>query len=349
MKIKRFMTVSLLLMIMFSACYRDFNGVTGPSGPGEDAPNVANYTEISGNIQDTLRFSDSPFYVSGDLIVDSLTSLTINPGVRLYFAEGASLLVKGTLNAQGVKGYPVLFSALTAEWSGIRVETSHEDFIFHYCTVEKVKIKQENSDGYGALAIFNSNVNIRHCIFRSNTAVYGGGLSLRGSGGEIQNNIFRSNTAHAFGGAMLIYGTTADIYNNTLLQNISINYGGGIALFDAGKTSIQNNIFYRNSDNLGTQSVVNLSQSGQVFEGRYNFLGTDEQPPKFIAEGDLRLAASSPCVDAGNPAEQFNDSDGTRNDQGAFGGPYGDWWADESDPELDPSDPPESEPVEPAE
>ena len=341
--------VYLILLITVSACYREFDGVTEPSGEGDATPNVENFTEISGNVQDTLKFSESPFYISGDLVVDSLSTLTINPGVRLYFEKGTGLLIRGTLNAQGVKGYPVLFSALTDEWNGIRVESPAENFIFHYCTVEKVKIKQENSDGYGALAIFNASVNIRHCIFRSNTAVYGGGLSLRGSTGSIQNNIFRSNSAHAFGGAMLIYGTTADIDNNTILQNISINYGGGIALFDAGETSIQNNIFYRNSDNLGTQSVVNLSQSGQAFEGRYNFLATDEQPPKFIAEGDLRLAASSPCVDAGNPAEEFNDSDGTRNDQGAFGGPYGNWWADETDPELDPPEPPESEPVDPLE
>ncbi|MDP3790166.1 MAG: hypothetical protein Q8R48_07185, partial [Candidatus Omnitrophota bacterium] len=32
------------------------------------------------------------------------------------------------------------------------------------------------------------------------------------------------------------------------------------------------------------------------------------------------LQPSSPCVNAGDPAAQYNDKDGTRNDMGAYGG-----------------------------
>jgi len=35
------------------------------------------------------------------------------------------------------------------------------------------------------------------------------------------------------------------------------------------------------------------------------------------------LSASSPCVDAGDPAPIYNDIDGSRNDIGATGGPCG--------------------------
>jgi hypothetical protein len=40
-----------------------------------------------------------------------------------------------------------------------------------------------------------------------------------------------------------------------------------------------------------------------------------------IASGDYRLSPSSPCIDAGNPAPEFNDHNGTRNDMGTYGGP----------------------------
>ena len=53
--------------------------------------------------------------------------------------------------------------------------------------------------------------------------------------------------------------------------------------------------------------------------------------PEFVAfsddgdatNDDLHLAAGSPCVDAGDPAEL--DADGTRSDMGAYGGPDGSW------------------------
>ncbi len=232
-----------LSLAVIASCSRDFDPITGNKQPGEDRPELSNYTEISGTILDTLRFSDSPYYVSGNLRVDSLTTLTINPGVRLYFDQEKSLVVHGTLNARGSKGNPILFSALTDSWEGIRVESPAEEFVFHYCTVEKVDLGQDNSDGYGALAVFSGNVEIRYSVFRSNTANYGGGLSLRSATGFVTNNIFCQNTTNAFGGAMLIYQSDMNIHNNTLLDNYSINYGGGILLFDAGGSSIQNNIF----------------------------------------------------------------------------------------------------------
>ena len=46
--------------------------------------------------------------------------------------------------------------------------------------------------------------------------------------------------------------------------------------------------------------------------------------PLFINEftGDFHLQAESPCIDAGDPDVKYNDSDGSRNDLGAFGGIY---------------------------
>jgi len=50
--------------------------------------------------------------------------------------------------------------------------------------------------------------------------------------------------------------------------------------------------------------------------------------PLFIdpESANFRLEAGSPAINAGHPANQFKDSNGSRNDMGAFGGPYGDSW-----------------------
>jgi hypothetical protein len=46
--------------------------------------------------------------------------------------------------------------------------------------------------------------------------------------------------------------------------------------------------------------------------------------PEFIDPdtGDLRLSASSQCRNAGTPDQAMRNPDGSRNDMGAYGGPY---------------------------
>jgi hypothetical protein len=38
---------------------------------------------------------------------------------------------------------------------------------------------------------------------------------------------------------------------------------------------------------------------------------------------DWTLADGSPCIDTGNPGAEYNDTDGSANDMGAYGGPNG--------------------------
>lgn len=49
--------------------------------------------------------------------------------------------------------------------------------------------------------------------------------------------------------------------------------------------------------------------------------------PKFTdaASGDFTLSSFTSCVDAGNPAKGYDDTDGSTSDLGAFAGPYGAW------------------------
>jgi hypothetical protein len=58
----------------------------------------------------------------------------------------------------------------------------------------------------------------------------------------------------------------------------------------------------------------------------YAGFGTVTDPPGFVdAPEDLALAPGSPLIDAGDPDDDHDDADGTRNDIGVYGGPGG--WA----------------------
>lgn len=61
--------------------------------------------------------------------------------------------------------------------------------------------------------------------------------------------------------------------------------------------------------------------------GTLTGVGNITSDPKFTdaAAGDYTLTGFSACIDGGNPLKGYNDVDGSTNDIGAFGGPYGDW------------------------
>ena len=68
------------------------------------------------------------------------------------------------------------------------------------------------------------------------------------------------------------------------------------------------------SDPTGT--LGNISQNP-----RFEAVSDDDNP----SNDDWSLSSASPCVDIGDPAATMDDPDGSRNDQGAFGGPGGEW------------------------
>lgn len=64
--------------------------------------------------------NDKPYLIYHSILVDSLETLSIDPGCRIYFHKGASLFVKGTLNVNGSLEDQVKFS-------GDRLEDDYDD------------------------------------------------------------------------------------------------------------------------------------------------------------------------------------------------------------------------------
>ena len=273
-------------------------------------------TEISGALSGQLRLSDSPFFVTDDIFVDSLQSI---------FSDSARLVVRGVLFASGNKEQKITFHAAATGWKGIHFINTTGKSVLEFCVISDVQLVTLNSTENGAIEVNHAQVDLLNNIIRDNYSDFGGAISaIDSSDIVLKNNVLRNNQCVVFGGGMLVFESNAVIHNNTFYKNRTDNVGGGLVLLNAGEMDVQNNIFYQNS---GTQGDPRIHFTGQAFGNVLIAFNFDDPlaDPLFVSESDVHLQSNSPAINAGNPDASFNDPDGSRNDMGAYGGPRGDW------------------------
>jgi hypothetical protein len=182
-----------------------------------------------------------------------------------------------------------------------------------------------NKAGYGCGIVMNY---CHNAIIKNNLIVHnsggqnygGGGLWATGTGTNtmlyVENNTIANNHIHGAG----TYG----------------GKGGGVTVFSI-KLVTQNNIIFGNTQSAGNsiatffggQLLADYSDIDFSYPGTGNF----DADPQFVDTTFFILAATSPCIDLGNPAVAVSDltitttvaqfpSLGTElNDIGAYGGP----------------------------
>jgi hypothetical protein len=313
------------LLIVLTTVFVIFSCSDRENLTGSENPSPLNGTKIKGSLTGILQKNKSPYYVIEDIFVDSMGALVIEPGVSLFFYDSTKFTVWGTINAKGTVNSYITFTSNLNAWFGISVQNSNQDNSFQYCVFEKVIIPNTLISEYGSVTIKNSSVKVMNCVFQNNYAMNGGGICINESNVTILNNIIVSNQAESFGGAIISIKSISKIYNNTIYHNTSANYGGGLVLVEPVFDDIQNNIFYLNYNQTGDPRISIYSGDSTAYNIEYNFLWYANLNPEFVSNDNLHLKAGSPCIDQGNPQNEFNDWNGSRNDQGAYGGPYGDW------------------------
>jgi hypothetical protein len=157
----------------------------------------------------------------------------------------------------------------------------------------------------------------------------------------IRNNLFVRNVSlpdptygSAGVGAVRFTGGYPRVVNNTFVEN-----EGAVPDFVGDNGDVRNNLF------VGSVSPVAINETDGGGEAQVDYNNVWPAPAPFFAgdaaigagnlandpaflsapTDDFRLAAGSPCIDAGDPSGECRDGDGTRNDIGAFGGPGGAW------------------------
>ncbi len=166
------------------------------------------------------------------------------------------------------------------------------------------------------------------------------GIKCDGTSPIITRNVIVAN--YGDGGIVCLDGCQAVIRNNTILGNLGSEYNprpNGIYVENATPT-ITNNIITGNHTGYAPYQCAPNESYNNIWGNRRDYgysatagTGTLSVDPQFtyttnnpnnqVNDGDYRLAVASPCRDAGNPDAAFNDSDGTRNDMGAFDGDGG--------------------------
>jgi len=143
---------------------------------------------------------------------------------------------------------------------------------------------------------------------------------------DARRNLLFDNTSQVCIG---VFNGRAEIVNNTLVDN-----RGGITV-SKGLPVVRNNIVVRGSSYGLSFAAGQVPPSPQFID--YNLVWSNhpdyagaafagphdlsEEPAFVDADRSVfRLAASSPCIDAGDPDSAYNDPDGSRNDMGAI--PY---------------------------
>jgi len=215
------------------------------------------------------------------------------------------------------------------EGGGIIIENSDPLIAFNYIYLNSATRRPQGtqSAGGGAIRYGYCSPRIHNNVITHNSGRYGGGIVSFFADGDLRNNVIANNNGgEDYGGGGLWIGGTGhstNLINNTIGGNTSVLSGGGIRLF-AGVLNGHGNIVLSNEASSGTDQIAGASANlhldytcvAQTLNGTDNI----NSDPLFAVQ-NLELSAASPCIDAGNPDAQWNDTDGTRNDIGCYGGP----------------------------
>ena len=145
----------------------------------------------------------------------------------------------------------------------------------------------------------------------------GGGVYFyQSSQAGLYNCVIDGNSSWDRGGAIYCENSSTLMTNNTIVSNSGYLSDGGIIAIGTLRPNVRNCILWGNGDDLDGASA----QYSQIQDGDSG-TGNSAGNPLF-ADADYALQAGSPCINTGDPSAAYNDPDGSRNDRGAYGGPY---------------------------
>ncbi len=131
-------------------------------------------TEVSGHINQNTTWSlaNSPYEVTGDVVINEGSVLTIKPGVVVKFRNNTDIYVKGGFISKGTSYNPIIFTStdknLPGSWGGIRFESSALD---DYCELNYCEFYYAGDNTFNATVEYPIVVNLNANPFIKNTQI----------------------------------------------------------------------------------------------------------------------------------------------------------------------------------
>jgi C1A family cysteine protease len=188
------------------------------------------------------------------------------------------------------------------------------------------------SDAGGGVYSLRSSLTISNAVITGNTSTSsGGGIYHKAERIDIANSIIGLNDASLFGGGINADSSWGGIVNNAIDRNTAVYTGGNLFILSSVGLDIRNNmITYGGGDGLYTGSPAGMTLqynnlygntpsdvSGITLDSTNTYLDPLYADTTSL---DYHLLVHSCGIDGGDPAGG-TDPDGSRADQGAFGGP----------------------------
>ena len=304
--------------------------------------------------QDIWTAENSPYYINSDTIV---SNLKIEAGVEVLFIDNYSFTVDGEFQAIGAQYDSIYFKPAPGNlngWKGINFNSSSTGIKLDFCSISggsshgisvntgKVFINNTvvfNNSGRG-LSATSGEITVVNSVSKGNGS-YGLYLGSNAKANVYSLRICKNNNhgVNSTGGTLIAYNSIFD--HNTgfglntndgtfILENVVVAYNSIGLVSGTGKVNISNSIFFHNSTNSVTSLPDSTSISYSDIEipsGVVSGIGNKNEVPQFV-DDDFKLSINSPCLDYGNPGMLYNDiyyppsQKTSRNDMGAYGGPF---------------------------
>jgi hypothetical protein len=278
-------------------------------------------TNVSGIISSNTTWSitGSPYIITGNVLLDSGYTLTIQPGVTVKFNRGISLQIDGELLVRGTSSNKITFTSNVADsagaWGYIYFSDNSVDAVFEnniygaylsgsileYCVVQYAG--GANVTDNGAIRLNAAHPFINYCTISNNRASGIRAYNLT-AGLKITNSIIKNNTSQENGAGIYFYNdpnfagsASSLISNNSISNNHAESFGGGIwaQVCNSRMLTISNNTILDNS----------ASNGGGIYNGYHG--------DAFITDNIIirNTANNTNNVDAGGGGVYINDYSAT--------------------------------------
>lgn len=222
---------------------------------------------------DTLLDATLPYLIQGDLIVDSLATLTLAPGVQFYFHHNSNLMVYGNLKAEGSFEKPILmrgdrldrigfvtpvpYNLVAGQWGGVYLLNPRGIHVLKHVTI---------NSGYVGIYFVNQNkhykpsLEIQNC--RIHNFLFYNLVAINGDMNVVNSAITNSGgyTVYLNGGKHVFYHCTiANYFNNSEAQSVNRDKAPAFMMMELPRSFPMETIVYNSVIAGSAQNELSLA------------------------------------------------------------------------------------------